>query len=218
MSGTYSYGQEARVDNVRALALAQSGATPSAIDRYTGDVGKQSVLWGGLANFSTLLGSRTRLALNNTYNRTMDSEARREEGVSENIGIPFIITRQKYVERSIRSSQLLLQSDLTANQKFEAAITASGVTRKEPDRSEFVQAIFTDPGTGAPMAPQWFAASNEGAVRTFADLRESGIEGRAHWRSSSASRAARRPSRWVASAATPAATPSTRRTASMARA
>lgn len=182
VSGTYSYGQEARVDNVRALALAQSGATPSAIDRYTGDVGKQSVLWGGLANFSTLLGSRTRLALNNTYNRTMDSEARREEGVSENIGIPFIITRQKYVERSIRSSQLLLQSDLTANQKFEAAITASGVTRKEPDRSEFVQAIFTDPGTGAPMAPQWFAASNEGAVRTFADLRESGIEGRAHWR------------------------------------
>ncbi len=182
VSGTYSYGQEARLDNVRALALAQTGSTPSEIDRYEGTMGRSSVLWGGLANFSTLVGSRTRVALNNTYNRTMDSEARQEQGMSENLSIPFIITRQKYVERSVRSTQLLVQSDLTANQKLEVSLNAAGVTRKEPDRSEFVQAIFTDPNTGSQMAPQWFSASNEGAVRTFADLAEGSIEGRAHWR------------------------------------
>ena len=181
VSGTYSYGQEARVDNVRALALAQNGSTPTEIDRYEGTMGRNSVLWGGLANFSTLVGSRTRVALNNTYNRTMDSEARREQGMSENLGIPFVITRMKYVERSVRSTQLLVQSDLTANQKLEFALTASGVTRNEPDRSEFVQAIFND-ASGSPMAPQWFSTSNEGAVRTFADLGESSYESRAHWR------------------------------------
>lgn len=178
VSGTYGYAQEARIDQVRALALAQSGSTPSEVDRYEGNSGKASVTWGGLANFSTLLGGRTRLALNNTYNRTMDSEARRESGRSENLGVPFIITRQRYVERSVRSSQLLLQSDLADNQRIELALSASGVSRAEPDRSEFVQAIFTDPNTGEAMAPQWFSSSNEGAVRSFADLTEDAYEAR----------------------------------------
>jgi len=182
VSGTYSYTQEAKLDQVRALALAQGSATPSEVDRFEGTSGKSSVLWGGLANFSTLLGSRTRLAFNNTYNRTMDSEARNERGLSENLGIPFTIARQKYIERSVRSSQLLLQSDLTARQKLELAVTASGVSRVEPDRSEFVQAIFSDPSTGAAMTPQWFSASNEGAVRSFADLTEDAYEARGHYR------------------------------------
>lgn len=182
VSGTYSYTQEAKLDQVRALAIAQSGSRPSEVDRYEGTTGRSSVLWGGLANFSTLLGSRTRVALNNTYNRTMDSEARSESGLSENLGIPFTIARQKYVERSVRSTQLLLQSDMTANQKVEISLNVSGVTRAEPDRSEFVQAIFTDPGTGAAMAPQWFSSSNEGAVRTFSDLTEDAWEARAHYR------------------------------------
>jgi TonB-dependent receptor len=182
VSGTYSYSQEAKLDQVRALALAQDGSTPSEIDRYEGESGKSSVLWGGMANVSTLLGGRTRLAFNNTYNRTMDSEGRREQGFSENLGIPFIITRQQYVERSVRSSQLKLQSDLTARQKVELAMSASGVTREEPDRSEFVQAIFNDPNTGAPMAPQWFSSSNEGAVRSFANLTENAYEARGHYR------------------------------------
>ena len=182
VSGTYSYTQDAKLDQVRALALAQTGATPSEIDRYEGSTGRSSVLWGGLANFSTLVGARTRVALNNTYNRTMDSEARSERGLSENLGIPFTIARQKYVERSVRSSQILVQSDLTARQKFELSLSASGVTRTEPDRSEFVQAIFTDPNTGTAMTPQWFSSSNEGAVRTYSDLTEDAWEARSHYR------------------------------------
>jgi TonB-dependent receptor len=182
VSGTYSYSQEARLNQVRSLALAQSGSTPSEVDRYEGSSGKASVLWGGLANFSTLLGKRTRLALNNTYNRTMDSEARVEHGVSENLGVPFDISRQRYVERSVRSSQLVLQRDLTDRQKIELAVSASGVTRAEPDRSEFVQATFTDPNTGEEMTPQWFSSSNEGAVRSFSKLTEDAYEARGHYR------------------------------------
>ncbi len=182
LSTTYSYSQEARVNQERALALAQGSSEPSTVDRFTGESGKSSALWGGLANFSKLIGNRTRVAFNNTYNRTMDSEARREQGVSENLGIPFIINRQKYVERGIYSSQLLIQSDITANQKIEIAGTMSGVSRIEPDRSEFVQAIFTDPNTNQVMAPQWFSTSNEGAVRTFSNLHETAQELRAFHR------------------------------------
>ena len=181
VSGTYSYGQEAKVDQVRALALAQGGATPSTVDRFVGQTGRSTVLWGGLANFSTLLGQRTRLALNNTYNRTMDSEGRQERGISENLGIPLVITRQRYVERSVYSSQLLLQSDVTATQKLELALTASGVRRDEPDRSEFVQGEFTDAGTGL-TTRQWLSSSNEGAVRTFSELGENAFELRGHYR------------------------------------
>ncbi len=182
LSSTYSHGTEAKVDQVRAIAIPTSGAEPTEADRFEGETGRTTVLWGGLANVSTVIGSRTRLAVNNTYNRTMDSEARRENGFSENLGIPFLISRQRYVERSVRSSQLLLQSDLTADQKLEVSLNVSGVTRAEPDRSEFVQAIFTDPSTGDAMAPQWFSSSTEGAVRSFSDLGEDAYEVRAHYR------------------------------------
>ena len=111
VSGTYSYAQEARVDQRRALALATTGAEATEVDRFSGNTGKSSVLWGGMANFSTLLGDRTRLALNNTYNRTMDSEARNETGFSENLGIPFNISRLKYVERSVRDPAFLQRLD-----------------------------------------------------------------------------------------------------------
>jgi len=181
VSGTYSYAQEAKVNQVRSLALAQGGPVPSSVDRFEGQTGRSTVLWGGLANFSTLLGNRTRLALNNTYNRTMDSEGRQERGVSENLGIPLTVTRQKYVERAVFSSQLLLQSDVTANQKAELAFTTTGVTRDEPDRSEFVQGDFTDPVTGI-VTRQWLSSSNEGAVRTFSDLTENAYEMRGHYR------------------------------------
>ena len=181
-SGTYSFSQEAKVDQVRALALAQGGAGASEVDRFEGSSGKASVLWGGLLNVSTLLGSRTRLALNSNYNRTMDSEARDESGVSENLGIPLHLVRQKYVERSVRSTQLILESSLTDRQTVEFAIAASGVSRQEPDRSEFVQATFSDPSTGAPLPRQWFSTSNESAVRSFGSLTEDAYEARGHYR------------------------------------
>jgi outer membrane receptor protein involved in Fe transport len=181
VSGTYSYAQEAKVNQVRSLALAQGGPVPSTVDRFEGQTGRSTVLWGGLANFSTLLGNRTRLALNNTYNRTMDSEGRQERGISENLGIPLTVTRQKYVERAVFSSQMLLQSDVTANQKMELAFTTTGVSRSEPDRSEFVQGEFADATTGA-ITRQWLSSSNEGAVRTFSDLSENAYELRGHYR------------------------------------
>ena len=42
----------------------------------------------------------TKITLNNSYNRTMDNEGRRETGYSENLAIPLQIQRLRYVERN----------------------------------------------------------------------------------------------------------------------
>ena len=59
--------------------------------------------------------------------------------------------------------------------RFQSYATRSEVTRAEPDRSEFVAQLDTDP-QGNALPPAWFSASNEGAVRTFSDLTEDAYE------------------------------------------
>lgn len=177
LSGTWSLSQEANLDQVRAAAMAGPGGTTIEADRYEGSTGRESVLWGGLLNASTLLDSRTHVELNATYNRTADNEARTEFGSSENHGgLPLRIDRLRYVERSVWSSQLRATRDLDTRHRADVAFTWSGVTRNEPDRSEIVYAFDSDPATGEPLPPAWFSASNEGAVRTFGELSEYSIE------------------------------------------
>ena len=173
---TYSRGQEARSEERRAVALpgAEPGETMES-DRFVGSTGRSSVLAGGLLNLSTMLGARARLSLNNSWNRSSDNEARREVGVSENLGGEFRIDRLRYVERSVWSSQLAGEHDL-GRHRADWAAAMSSVSRREPDRSEIVYAIDPD-GT-----PRWFSGSNEGAVRTFGELDESSAEGRVNYR------------------------------------
>lgn len=181
-SGTYNLGQETRENEVRALAFPGEAGTTSEIDRFTGSTIRESVLWGGLANFSTLLGSSSRLALNTSYNRSAENELRNEVGVSDDDGFPLEITRLRYVERSVASAQLLGEHEFSRNDRLEWAATASRVTRDEPDRAEFVYERQPDPLTGEPLAPAWFAAANEGAVRTYSALSESALEAKLNFR------------------------------------
>ncbi|HEX4935592.1 MAG TPA: TonB-dependent receptor, partial [Gemmatimonadaceae bacterium] len=179
VSGTYAYTQDLRDGQQRALADRgnQPGETRE-IDRFDGTTASQGVLWGGLANFSTLLGGRTRLMFNNTYNRTADNDARRERGAFENEGVRAQIDRMQYVERSIRSSQLAAEHQLGAT-RLDWALTSSGVTRDEPDRSEFISVIEQDTPNG-PERLRWLNTGNGGAVRTFAALDEGSREARAN--------------------------------------
>ncbi len=177
VSGNYAVQQNIKERQVRAYALARNGT--EEVDRFEGTSAGTGVLWGGLANFSTFLGRNTKVSLNNTYNRTSDNDARVETGESENLGTRLNITRLQYVERMIRSSQLATEHSLfDGRQQLDWSVTASGVTRKEPDRSEFV---YTQNGNAA---PEWFAIGNEGAVRTFGDLAEESYEGQLNYRMS----------------------------------
>jgi TonB-dependent receptor len=184
VSGTYSRSNEVRADEVRAQAISAPDGGTLEIDRFTGTTGRSSVLWGGLLNSSTLLGERSRLILNATYNRTADNEGRTEIGKSEQFEVPLQIERLRFVERSVFSSQLRGEHELSERHRLDWGFTASGVERNEPDRTEIVYAIQTNPATQQPFPPAWFSGSNEGAVRTFSELTESAIEGSANYRMS----------------------------------
>ena len=180
-SGTYSYGQE--IQDQQRRASVQPGSEPgivSEIDRFEGATGRASVLLGGLMNLSTNIGSGTRISVNTSYNRTADNDARLETGESENLGGAFRINRLRYVERTVLSTQFQGEHRLGSQQSVDWTVARSHVSRDEPDRSEIVYSLDTDP-TGNRLPAAWFSASNEGAVRTFASLTENNFEAQANY-------------------------------------
>lgn len=163
---SYSYGHEIRADEVRAFAVPTPAGGTDEVDRYVGSTGRESALWGGVLNLSSLLGTHSRVTLNNTFTRSADNEARFEEGFDENTGLPFQLTRLRYVQRAVLSSQLGGEHELGDRRRLQWAVTGSRVTRTEPDRSEVAYAV--DEAGGSPF----LFGSSEGAVRTFGRLGE----------------------------------------------
>ena len=181
LSGTYSASTDVRASERRALATR--GTSPGSTietDRFDGESGIATVLWGGVANFSNLLGGHTRLMFNNTYTRTADDLARSEMGSFENEGITARIDRMQYVERSVRSNQLAAEHQLGERHRIDWTANVSAVTRDEPDRSEFVYVVEQD-DENRPAVLRWLNTGNAGAVRTFAELDETGAEARANY-------------------------------------
>ncbi|MGH7449277.1 MAG: TonB-dependent receptor domain-containing protein [Longimicrobiales bacterium] len=177
LSGTYAYGEEVRAQEVRARALAGSAGETQEVDRFNGSTGRNTVLLGGLASVSTLVGQHTRAFFNGTYNRTADNEARLEVGSSENHGgIPMRIERLRFVQRNVYSAQAGAEHHL-GRHVLDWNVTASGVGRYEPDRSEVV---YAQTESGQPF--RWFSASREGAVRTFGELEETAREVNGNYR------------------------------------
>ena len=181
VSGTLSQGLDVRSDQVRALANRGTvkGSTVE-VDRFTGATVTQRVLWGGLANLSTMAGRQTRLLVNAIYNRSADNSTRVERGSFENEGIDARIQRMQYVERAVRSVQLAAEHALGQAHLIDWALTDARVRRDEPDRSEFVQQIERD-RPGAPEVLRWLSTGNGGAVRTFSALDEGNREARANY-------------------------------------
>ena len=173
-SVTYSANQEVRRDEYKALTDPGTGNT--AGNEFRGSTGRTSVLWGGLLNVSTFLGSGHLITSNNMMNRTSDSEAREDVGYDENYTRDTYLRRSSltYVERSVRSNQLAGEHTLASGRHMlDWSATSSGVTRREPDRSDIVYSSVLDPATGHRL-PFAILMDVEGGVRrTFADLDES---------------------------------------------
>lgn len=175
ISATMSSGTDVKDDQVRALAdRGNTKGSTVELDRFTGSTVSQGVLWGGLTNLSTYIGTNNRISFNGLYNRGSDNDARVETGTLSSDGIRAKITRMQYVERAVYSGQLSGEHQITVAQKFDWAATSSGVRRYEPDRSEFVQAI--EKGASGSDVLRWVNGGSGGAVRTFSDLRESNHE------------------------------------------
>ncbi|MGQ0712206.1 MAG: TonB-dependent receptor domain-containing protein [Gemmatimonadaceae bacterium] len=174
---SYSYNQEIRAGEIRGIpqGSGNGGAVPFA--EWRGSTGRESVQWGGLLNLSTLVGGSTRLALNNTYTRSGDNEARFEEGRVEEFDEQRTVLR--YIERSVRSNQLVGHHQVGARQELEWSVTSSGVTRVEPDRSTALYRRLTSDPQGTPFHLE---PGRGGAERTFLDLTESNVSLGANYR------------------------------------
>ncbi len=170
-SATYSTGQEIRDEETKSSA--KNGATPGSAlpyNAYSGSTARGSVLWGGLLNLSTTIGSTTRLSFNNTYTRSADNEASVLTGANEEFGQDFQFTRLMFVERTIRSNQLAGEHLFGGRHLINWSATISGVTRDEPDRSDVGYSVDAN---GNPV--QWFGQSRF-ATRTFSALDETGTD------------------------------------------
>ena len=152
LSGTYAVSQEVRDQEVNAVPQPQADGSLTELYRFTGQTGRTGVLWGGLANASTILGRSTRVSLNNTYNRSADNEARRDVGYSENLATDLERSTLRFVERTIRSNQLTIEQQLRGGQSIDFGVTSAGVSRREPDRSDVIYAV-QDAAAGVPAAP-----------------------------------------------------------------
>jgi outer membrane receptor protein involved in Fe transport len=179
-SFTYSNAQEVRQDESRSLVQVSNGGF-RPINATQGGTARNSVLWGGILNLSSRLGSGSKITLNNTYNRSADNEATRLAGENEEFDVDLDVTRLTFIERTVRSHQLAGEHLLADQHLVDWSLSASNVDRNEPDRSDVAYVTDIDPVTGTSNPIAWFGAPRSG-VRTFGTLEERSYEGLANYR------------------------------------
>lgn len=179
VSLTYSNENEARVDERQALAGSTTAG--DVLNAYHGATGRMSVLWGGLLNLSTPVGSTGRIRLDNTYTHSGENEALRLAGFNNEFNQDLDITRLTFVERTVRSHQLRGEHLIAGRDGLEWEASLSSVRRYEPDRSDLVYQTSIDSATGTSNPYAWFGSARS-AVRTFNDLNEDGYHGAVNYR------------------------------------
>ena len=176
-SASYGYTQDVRSGETHATAVPDGQGGTRPYNEFHGSSGSSSVLWGGLLNLNALIGGKTLVSSSNTYNRSADNEARQTRGMLDDFGFETIRSSLGFVERSVRSSQLRVERSFGHGQEISASFTTSGVTRREPDRSELQYVREPDPLTGTPLPFALFSYNPDGARRTFSDLTENALAG-----------------------------------------
>ena len=176
---TYSRSQELHYGEIRARAVpGDSLGTPKPYNTFVGSTGQNSVLWGGLLNLSTYIGRNHKIRFDNTYDRSADNSAHLDWGTLEEFQQVDSVRRTQlsYVERTVRSDQLSGEHQLGEKNRVTWSVTSSGVTRKQPDRSDLAYGYeFAPTGERLPLA--WLGFIPEAAKRTSADLKENAFSG-----------------------------------------
>ena len=110
-----------------------------------------SVLWGGLLNFSTRIGSSSKFDFNNTYTRGADNSVEDLGGFNEEFATNFVFSRLTYIQRSVRTNQLVGNHLIGPRNYVTWQVATSGITRDEPDRSDIGYLART--GTDGQLEP-----------------------------------------------------------------
>jgi outer membrane receptor protein involved in Fe transport len=173
-SFNYSYGQEIREDETRGLVVCDAidCSRVRRFNTYFGSAARNSVLWGGLFNLSTRLGSSSKISFNNTYSRTADNEGSFLTGDSEEFQQfgRLQISRLTFTARSVRSHQLQGEHLFGDRNFIDWMVTHSNVQRDEPDRSDLAYGTEVN---GTAVTPYWMGTPRS-AIRTFSEVDETG--------------------------------------------
>jgi len=170
LSGSYGYSEEVRADE--RFAVGNQGANNTVVPLTTvdGSTGRSSAQWGGIANFSKLIGAHSRFSLNSTITRSADNEARADRGFDENLGDTIARTTLRYVERGVATMTGAGEHQLGERNKTTWMMTYGNTGRREPDRSDVVyvrnsNGVFN------------LLGSLDGARRLYFNLQEDNLTG-----------------------------------------
>ena len=165
LSGNYTFTQEVRQDERFAVGNQGANNTVVPLTSVVGTTGRSAVLWGGIANLSTMLGRNSRISLNTTATRSADNEARTDRGFDENLSDSIARTTLRYVERSVITANLQGEHQLGGRNRTTWAATYGNTSRREPDRSDVVYARNQN-------GSYQLLGSLDGARRLYFDLHE----------------------------------------------
>jgi hypothetical protein len=175
---TYTRSQELRRGEERSLAVPDASNEAIPFNTFRGESGNTGVLWGGILNLTTFLGTGTKIELDNSYDRATDSEAHVDWGSLEEFQQIDSVRRSslQYVERTVRSNQLRGEHALFGGARFDWTLTASRVTRSQPDRTDLLYGREQDVVHGGWYPLAWLGFLPYGARRSFMSLGENGRE------------------------------------------
>ena len=165
VSANYGYTEETRSDERFAVGNQGPNNTVVPLTSVSGTTGRSSVQWGGIANFSKLIGKSSRVSLNTTATRSADNEARTDRGFDENLSDSIARTTLRYVERGVATITGQGEHQLGDRNKTAWSATYASTTRREPDRSDIVYSR----GSNGQYS---LLASLDGARRLYFNLNE----------------------------------------------
>lgn len=168
VSANYGYSEEVRANERFAVGNQGPNNTVVPLTSLSGMTGRSSIQWGGIANFSTLVGSHSRLSLNTTATRSADNEARTDRGFDENLADSIARTTLRYVERGVVTVTGQGEHQLGDRNKTSWSMTYGETSRREPDRSDVVYSRGADGKFS-------LLASLDGARRLYFRLKEENV-------------------------------------------
>lgn len=175
---TWSQSQDVRLDETRALGVAGNDNHAIKRNAFTGQTATTGVLWGGMLNLTTFLGTKHKFEFNNSYNRAADSEAHQDLGSLEDYADVDSVSRTQltYVERSVRSNQVRGTHQLFSGMTFDWAYTNSRVTRDQPDQSNILYGKEPNIAGGGYFPFGWLSFIPDATRRSYSNLSETANE------------------------------------------
>jgi hypothetical protein len=182
-SFSYGYTQEVRSSQTKGVAkLGPEFDTALPLNQYTGESAIGSVLWGGLVNLSTRIGANSKFEFNNTFTRGADNSAENLGGLNEEFASDFLFSRITYVQRAVRTNQLVGNHLIGPRNYVTWQVASNGINRDEPDRTDI--GYLANVSSEGQLEPDYWFGQTRFATRTWSQLDQTSWDLGANWQHS----------------------------------